>query len=55
MGVQAGTNLGVEGSEILVIGRTRWSLGALGPILKALGIGFALGVLTSSVLTLVAG
>jgi len=55
MELQVGSDLGVRASQVLVIGRTKWSLGPLGPILKALGIGFALGAMTTAMVALIAG
>ena len=55
MGFQAGSDLGVRAPQVLVIGRSKWSHGPLLPILKALAMGFALGVLTTAAIALFAG
>lgn len=38
--------------EVLVIGRNAWSLGPAGPIVRAAGIGFGIGVIVMTVVTL---
>ena len=55
MAFQAGSDLGAEAPEVLVIGHTKWSFGPIGPILKALGVGFAIGVITTALVVAIAG
>jgi hypothetical protein len=38
----------------MVLGREKWSLGPMGPVLRALGIGFVLGAILTGIVTLLA-
>jgi hypothetical protein len=51
--MRAGEDLGPTSAELLPVGKERASLGPAKPIVRALGLGFALGLLAMTVLTLV--
>ena len=49
---QAGEVAAVGDAEIILVGKHTWSLGPLGPILRAVGIGFGLGLLVMTLVVL---
>ena len=53
--MRAGEDLGVQEEQVIQIGKGRASLGPAGPILRAAGLGFALGLIAMAVLTLMSG
>lgn len=50
--VQTGEGAGVGDAPVLAIGKHAWSLGPAGPILRAAGLGFALGLLVMTAVAL---
>ena len=52
--VQTGEGAGVGDAPVLAIGKHAWSLGPAGPILRAAGFGFALGLLVMTAVALFA-
>jgi len=50
--MRAGEDLGLSSPDEVQIGKNRGALGPPGPILRALGLGFTLGLAVMTVLTL---
>jgi hypothetical protein len=50
--MRAGEDLDMQSGRVIQLGKDRWSLGQAGPILRAVGLGFALGLAAMTALTL---
>ena len=50
--MQADGEMDNDARSVMVLGQPRWSLGPLLPIVRALGVGFALGLLVSGAVAL---
>lgn len=53
--MRVGEDVGVQEERVTQLGKDQASLGPAGPILRAAGLGFALGLIAMAVLTLVNG
>ena len=50
--IHSGEGLGSASAESIQISKHEWALGPMKPILRALGVGFAIGLATMTVLAL---
>lgn len=50
---RAGDDFHIAPGKVMQVGKHGWALGPAGPILRAAGVGFALGLLAMVALTLV--